>query len=75
MASILTGGQRRLLKVLLGLAVFVLANSTYLFLADPGADLTVFYQLMLVSHLVGGFLLLVTATVFLVWHLGRVGRL
>ncbi len=75
MASILTGGQRRLLRLLLGLAVFVLANSAYLFLADPGADLTVFYQLMLVSHLVAGFLLLVTATVFLVWHLGRVGRL
>ncbi|MHC4730367.1 MAG: multiheme c-type cytochrome [Planctomycetota bacterium] len=75
MASILNRGQRRLLRVLLGLAVFVLANSTYLFFADPGADLTVFYQLMLMSHLAGGFLLLVTATVFLVWHLGRVGRL
>jgi tetratricopeptide (TPR) repeat protein len=75
MASILTRTQRRLLRVLLGLAVFVLANSTYLFFADPGADLTVFYQLMLVSHLVGGFLLLLTATVFLVWHLGRVRAL
>jgi len=75
MASILTRGQRRLLRVLLGLAVFLLANSAYLFLADPGANLTVFFQAMLLSHLAGGFLLLVTATVFLIWHLGRARRL
>jgi tetratricopeptide (TPR) repeat protein len=75
MASILTPWQRRLLRVLLGLAVFLLANSAYLFLADPGANLTVFFQVMLLSHLAVGALLLVTATVFLVWHLGRVGRL
>jgi len=76
MATILTKGQRRLLRVLLGLAIFVLANSAYLFLASPGAtDLSVFYQLMLIGHLVGGFLLLVGLTVFVFWHLPRVKRL
>jgi len=86
MASVLTPRQRKLLRFLLGLAVFVLANSLYLFAAGGGsgytgvaeprsADLPVFYQLMLLSHLVGGFLLLAVATVFLVWHLGRVRRL
>ena len=74
--TILTPGQRRLLKVLLGLAVFVLANSAYLFLAH-GADarITAFYQVMLLAHLAGGAVLLLVATVFVVWHLGRVRKL
>ncbi len=81
MASVLTPRQRKLLRFLLALAVFVLANSAYLFTTGLGRadgrtpELTVFYQLMLVSHLVGGFALLVVATVFVVWHLGRVRRL
>jgi tetratricopeptide (TPR) repeat protein len=75
MASVLSPRQRRLLRFLLGLAVFVLANSLYLFTAGRNPDLTVFYQLMLLSHLAGGFLLLVTATVFVVWHLQRVRKL
>jgi len=73
--TILTRAQRRLFRVLLWLAIFVLANSAYLFAADPGTNLTVFYQLMLIGHLVGGLLLLVIMTVFFVWHLGRVKRL
>ncbi|MHC4548436.1 MAG: multiheme c-type cytochrome [Planctomycetota bacterium] len=72
MPSILTPVQRRFLRFLLGLALFVLANSAYLFLAGRGTELTVFYQLMLLGHLAGGILLLLTATVFIVWHLGRV---
>lgn len=75
MASVLTLRQRKLLRFLLGLAVFVLANSAYLFTAGRNPAMTVFYQLMLISHLVGGFALLVVATVFVVWHLGRVRRL
>ncbi|HEX5138479.1 MAG TPA: tetratricopeptide repeat protein [Planctomycetota bacterium] len=86
MASVLTPRQTRLLRFLLALAVFVLANSLYLFTAGGGsgyegvaepraADLPVFYQLMLLSHLVVGFALLAVATVFVVWHLGRVRRL
>src|SRR5262245_36639895 len=80
MASILTPNQRKLLRFLLALAVFVLANSAYLFTtsraAGPkGPELTVFYQVMLLAHLAGGFALLVTATVFVLWHLKRVSRL
>ncbi|MFI5403328.1 MAG: multiheme c-type cytochrome, partial [Planctomycetota bacterium] len=80
MASVLSPKQRKLLRVLLGLAVFVLANSAYLFTvslttAGHPPTLTAFYQLMLIGHLVGGFALLVVATVFVVWHLGRVRRL
>ncbi|MHC4848234.1 MAG: tetratricopeptide repeat protein [Planctomycetota bacterium] len=75
MPTILNQGQRRLLRVLLWLAIFVLANSAYLFFADRGAHLTVFYQLMLIGHLLGGLLLLLVMTVFFVWHLGRVKRL
>ena len=75
MPTILTKGQQKLFKILLWLALFVLANSTYLFLADPGADLSVFYQLMLIGHLVGGLALLLVMTVFFIWHLKRVKRL
>ncbi len=75
MPTILTAPQRRYFRWVLGLAIFVLANSAYLFFADRGAHLTAFYQAMLISHLAGGALLLVMATVFLVWHLGRVRKL
>ncbi|MHC4939032.1 MAG: tetratricopeptide repeat protein [Planctomycetota bacterium] len=75
MPTILNKGQQRLFRVLLWLAIFVLANSTYLFFADRGANLTVFYQLMLLGHLVGGLALLAVMTVFFIWHLGRVKRL
>ncbi|MHC4411274.1 MAG: hypothetical protein ACYS0F_20000, partial [Planctomycetota bacterium] len=69
MPTILNKGQRRLFRVLLWLAIFVLANSAYLFFADRGANLTVFYQLMLIGHLLGGLVLLAVMTVFFVWHL------
>ncbi len=75
MQTILTPGQRSFFKWVIGLALFLLANSAYLFLTDGTRDLTVFYQLMLIAHLVGGTLLLVLATVFIVWHLGRVRKL
>ena len=75
MATILKPAQRKLLQWLLALALFVVANSAYLFLADRGAQLTTFYQLMLIGHLVGGLLLLVVMTVFFIWHLKRVKRL
>jgi len=75
MPTILTLGQRRLFRLLLWLAIFVVANSVYLFFADPGTALTVFYQLMLIGHLVGGLVLLAVMTVFFIWHLGRVKRL
>jgi Tfp pilus assembly protein PilF len=75
MPTILTPPQRRFLRILLALALFVLANSAYLFLSDHGENLTVFYQLMLLGHLVGGALLLVLATAFLIWHLRRVRNL
>lgn len=75
MPTILTKPQKRFLNLLLGLALFVLANSAYLFVSDHGENLTVFYQLMLLAHLLGGALLLVLATAFLIWHLSRVKRL
>jgi hypothetical protein len=75
MPTILSKGQRKLFRILLWLAIFVVANSTYLFVADPGTDLTVFYQLMLIGHLVGGLALLGVMTVFFIWHLKRVKRL
>ena len=62
MPTILKPGQRKLLRFLLALALFVVANSTYLYIAGRGAELTTFYQLMLISHLVGGLLLLVVMT-------------
>jgi len=74
MASILTTTQRRFLRLLIGLALFVLANSTYLYLAD-GDAITGFYQVMLLAHLGGGTLLLVLSTFFVVWHLKRVKKL
>ncbi|MCZ6787080.1 MAG: tetratricopeptide repeat protein [Planctomycetota bacterium] len=75
MPSILTRRQRTYLRVLLYLALFVFANSAFLFLAHRRDEVTGFYQVMLLGHLVGGGLLLVLATVFVVWHLKRVRRL
>ena len=74
MPTILKPAQRKLFHWLLALALLVVANSAYLFLADRGAQLTTFYQLMLIGHLVGGLLLLVVMTVFFIWHLNRVKR-
>ncbi|MDH3590549.1 MAG: cytochrome c family protein, partial [Planctomycetota bacterium] len=74
MATILTPAQRRFFQFVLWLAVFMLANSLYLFTSDGGVDLTAFYQLMLIGHLVGGSLLLVLTAVFVVWHLRRVRK-
>ena len=74
MASILTTKQRRFLRLLIYLALFVLANSAYLYLAD-GDAITGFYQVMLLAHLGGGTLLLVLSTFFVLWHLQRVKKL
>jgi len=72
MASILTDAQRRFLRYFLGLALFVLANSAFLFLAHRRDEVTHFYQWMLLAHLAGGALLLLAATFFVVWHLKTV---
>ncbi|MGH7163468.1 MAG: multiheme c-type cytochrome, partial [Planctomycetota bacterium] len=75
MPSILTRAQTRYFRFLLALALFVLANSAFLFLAHRRDEVTAFYQLMLLGHLAGGGLLLVCATVFVIWHLSRVKKL
>jgi hypothetical protein len=69
MSSILTPAQRRFLRWFLGLAIFVLANSAFLFFAHRRDEVTAFYQWMLLGHLAGGALLLLLATFFVVWHL------
>jgi len=74
-ATMLTPAQQRYFRWFGGLAIFLLANSAYLFFTDPGGALSIFYQLMLIAHLVGGTLLLVLATIFVVWHLQRVRKL
>ncbi|MEM8883084.1 MAG: tetratricopeptide repeat protein [Planctomycetota bacterium] len=75
MPTILTKAQRKFFRVLLWLTLFVLANSAYLFLAGRDAELTVFYQIMLAGHLIGGLALMILVTVFVLWHLPRVKRL
>lgn len=70
--TILTHGQQRLLLVLLVLGGFLLPNAAYLWMVDAdAASFTVFYQLMLVAHVVVGTLILVPVVWFVVWHLGR----
>ncbi|MFB3066547.1 MAG: multiheme c-type cytochrome, partial [Planctomycetota bacterium] len=76
MPSLLTRGQKRLLSLLLALGLYILANSAYLVVSQPREEvLPVFYQVMLLSHLAVGGLLLVLATVFIFWHLKRVKAL
>ncbi len=69
--TILTPGQRRLLLVVLVLAAFLLGNAAYLWLRQPEVVLPVFYQWMLVSHVVVGILILAPMSVFIVWHMKR----
>ena len=69
--SILTPAQRRFLTVLLALGAFMLGNAAYLWLRQPQAVLPVFYQWMLVLHVVVGILLLVPMAVFIAWHMRR----
>ncbi len=82
--SVLTQGQRRLLRFVLALSAFLVANSLYLSsvrlldgvpaLATPAGTLPVFLQIMILTHIGVGCLLLVPAVWFAVWHLGRVWR-
>lgn len=70
--SILTLGQRRLLRVVLVMAAFLMANAAYLWLSPPDeSSLPHFYQWMLVLHVVIGALVLLPMAVFVVWHLKR----
>jgi tetratricopeptide (TPR) repeat protein len=70
--SILSTGQRRLLTALLVASAFMLGNAAFLWLSPPEASvLPVFYQWMLVSHVVVGIALLIPMAVFILWHLRR----
>jgi hypothetical protein len=80
--SILTPGQRRLFYLVLALSAFMVANSLFLSSvrllelvpALASKSLPAFYQLMILSHLFAGWLLLLPALVFALWHLTRVWR-
>lgn len=70
--TILSPGQRRLLTVLLALSAFMLGDAAYLWLSPPESSvLPVFYQWMLVLHVVVGIALLVPMAAFILWHLRR----
>jgi len=67
--SVLSPGQKALLRGLLALGGFLAANSIYLHLSPPeGQVLPAFYQTMLLAHVYGGILLLVPMTIFILWH-------
>ncbi len=69
MNSLLTPGQKALLRGLVALGGFLAANSLYLHFSPPeGQALPRFYQWMLLAHVWGGILLLVPMTVFILWH-------
>ncbi len=82
--SVLTTGQRRLLRVVLALAAFLVANTLYLAstramnateaLATPPHPLPGFYQGMILSHTIVGLGLAALAAAFAVWHLNRAWR-
>ncbi|HKB15967.1 MAG TPA: hypothetical protein VKF62_07865, partial [Planctomycetota bacterium] len=69
--SVLTPGQRTLLRVVLALAAFLVANTLYLAstramnetgaLATPPHTLPGFYQGMILSHTIAGLALLAPA--------------
>ena len=78
--------QRRLLLLVVGLGVLMLADTLYL-LANRAADalgigyfavtdlsLPRFYQSMVISHTVGGIILVILALAFVEWHLPTVWR-
>ncbi|MGH7149447.1 MAG: hypothetical protein ACREIU_02050, partial [Planctomycetota bacterium] len=76
--SVLTPGQRRLLRVVLALAAFLVANTLYLAstramnateaLAIPRRTLPGFYQGMILSHTIVGAALLLPTAAFVAWH-------
>jgi len=82
--SVLTPGQRSLLRGVLALSAFLVANSLYLSsvrlldkvpaLAAPEGTLPAFLQVMILTHIGAGCLLLVPALWFALWHLSRVWR-
>ncbi|MCI0586719.1 MAG: hypothetical protein L0323_07765, partial [Planctomycetes bacterium] len=82
--SVLTTGQRRLLRVVLALAAFLVANTLYLAstramnateaLATPPHTLPGFYQGMILSHTIVGLGLAGLAAAFAAWHLNRAWR-
>ncbi len=70
--TILTLGQRRLHRVLLGFAAFLVANAAYLWLSPPRESvLPRFYQWSLVLHVVVGAAVLVPMAWFVAWHMHR----
>ncbi len=84
--SRLRRAQKRLLLLVLGLSVFMLADTFYLltnrlaevldldYFAISEISLPKFYQGMVLSHTGVGLVLVVLALVFVVWHLPRVWR-
>ncbi len=69
MQSLLTAGQRSLLRVLLALGGFMAANSIYLRFSQPeGQSLPAFFQWMLLAHIYMGLLLLAPMVGFILWH-------
>jgi hypothetical protein len=67
--SVLTPGQKGLLRVLLALGGFMAANSLYLHFSPPREQvLPAFYQWMLLAHIYVGLLLLVPMAGFILWH-------
>jgi hypothetical protein len=75
MPTILTPAQRRFFRVFLWVSLFVLANSAFLFTAHRREAMGLFYQAMLIAHVLGGAAVLAMATFFVVWHLRRVRNL
>ncbi|MHC4861794.1 MAG: multiheme c-type cytochrome, partial [Planctomycetota bacterium] len=74
--SILTRGQRRLFLILLVLGVVMLATSAFLFTTHPADEsLPAFYQVVLLTHIVGGLLILLPMVAFVLWHLRRALRM
>ncbi|MBM3277397.1 MAG: tetratricopeptide repeat protein [Candidatus Handelsmanbacteria bacterium] len=84
--SRLSPTQKRLLLVVIGLSVFMLADTLYLlinrladlmrvgYFAVTDTSLPKFYQAMVLSHTGVGLVLLVVAVGFVIWHLPAVWR-
>ncbi|MCC7263498.1 MAG: tetratricopeptide repeat protein [Candidatus Latescibacteria bacterium] len=84
--SRLNAAQKRMLLLVIGLSVFMLADTLYLlinrladllrigYFAVTDTSLPKFYQAMVLSHTGVGLTLLVVALAFVVWHLPAVWR-
>ena len=84
--SRLNAAQKRLLQVVVGMSVFMLADTLYLlinrladtlrigYFAVTETSLPKFYQGMVLSHTGVGLVLLVVAVGFVIWHLPAVWR-